>query len=104
MIFARPSKTARARMFTLALARPWATWASVPGLFASWTVNCLARGISSPPEDLPAQPENRIVEAVHDTLLQRNYGVVGDADALRTDLRAAAGNVAHPGTQFAPDC
>src|SRR3989441_7081130 len=90
MIFARPSKTARARMFTPALPSDWATWARVPGLLASWTVSCLARGMALPPEDLPAQPQERIVVAVHDPFLERNDSVVGDLDLLRANVGAAA--------------
>src|SRR2546425_11676682 len=90
MIFALPSNTARARMFTLALPSAWATWARVPGLLASCTVSCLARGMALPPEYLPAQPQERIVVAVHDPFLERNDSVVGDLDLLRANVGAAA--------------
>src|SRR3970040_550357 len=102
MIFARPSNTASARMFTLALPSAWATWASVPGLLASWTVSCLARGMALPPEYLPAQPQERIVEAIHHPLLQRDDPVVGDLDVLGADLGAAARDVAEAGPEFLP--
>src|SRR6266571_2232540 len=114
MIFALPSNTARALMFTLALPRAWATWARVPGLLASCTVSCLARGMASPPlrcllsglagsEDLPAEPEERIVEPIDDPLLQRDDAVVGDTDPLRADLGAAAGDVAQARTELVSD-
>src|SRR3989338_5638957 len=102
MIFARPSNTASARMFTLALPSAWATWARVPGLLASWTVSCLARGIALPPENLPAQPQERIVEAIHHPLLERNDSVVGDLDVLGADLGAAARDVAEAGPELLP--
>src|SRR6266571_6941900 len=94
MILARPSNTARARMFTLALPSAWATWARVPGLLASWTVSCLSRGMTLPPEELPAQPQERVIVAVHHPFLERNDSVVRDLDLLRTDLGAAARDVA----------
>src|SRR6266702_6150205 len=103
MILARPSNTARARMFTLALPSAWATWARVPGLLASWTVSCLARGMTLPPEELPAQPQERIVVAVHDPFLERNDPVVGDLDLLRADVGAAARDVAEAGPELPPD-
>src|SRR6266498_2874327 len=103
MILARPSNTARARMFTLALPSDWATWARVPGLLASWTVNCLARGMALPPEELPTHPEKRVEIAVHDPLLERDDAVFSDLDVLRTDFRTATRDVAQPGTELFPD-
>src|SRR5262245_8036089 len=103
MILARPSNTARARMFTLALPSDWATWARVPGLLASWTVSCLARGMALPPENLPEQPEDRVEVAVHDSLLERNNAVVRDLNLLGTDLGAAARDVAEAGAELAAD-
>src|SRR5215510_9560088 len=103
MIFARPSKTARARMFTRAFPSDCATWERVPGLFASWTVSCLARGMALPPEDLSCQPEERIEIAVHHPLLERNDAVVGDLNVLRTDLGAAARDVAQTRAELATD-
>src|SRR6266850_5948658 len=85
MILARPSKTARARMFTRALPRDWATWERVPGLLASWTVNCLARGMSLPPEELSDQPKERIEIAVRHPFLERDDAIVGDLDVLGAD-------------------
>src|SRR6266568_2119682 len=103
MILARPSKTARARMFTRALASDWATWERVPGLLASWTVNCLARGMALPPEELLDQPEERIEIAVHHALLERDDAIVGDLDVLRTDVGATARDVAQPRAELSPD-
>ena len=40
------------------------------------------------------QPHQRIVEAVDDPFLQRNDGVVGDADVFRACFGAATGDVA----------
>ncbi len=40
------------------------------------------------------QPRERIVQAVDDAFLERNYRVVGNGDLFRADLRAALGDVA----------
>src|SRR6266571_4050751 len=103
MILARPSNTARARMFTLALPSDWATCERVPGLLASWTVNCLARGMALPPEKLTGQPNERIEIAVHHPFLERDDAIVGDLDVLRADLGAAARDVAETGPELCPD-
>src|SRR6266496_6655805 len=44
--------------------------------------------------DLGAEPEQRVVFAADDALLQRNQRVVGDLDVLGADLGAALGDVA----------
>src|SRR5882672_3119843 len=103
MILARPSKTARARMFTRALPRDWATWERVPGLLASWTVNCLARGMSLPPEELSDQPKERIEIAVRHPFLERDDAIVGDLDVLGADLGAAARDVAEARPELPSD-
>src|SRR6266581_4134386 len=103
MILARPSNTARARMFTLALPSDWATCERVPGLLASWTVNCLARGMALPPEKLTGQPNERIEIAVHHPFLERDDAIVGDLDVLRADLGAAARDVAQAGPELVAD-
>src|SRR5882724_5702980 len=46
------------------------------------------------PADLGAEPDQRIVLAADDALLQRNQRVVGDLDVLGADLGAALGDVA----------
>src|SRR5262245_39117734 len=48
------------------------------------------------PEQLPKEPQHRIVEAVHHALLERDDRVVRDRDALRADFRAALRDVAEP--------
>src|SRR5213594_733054 len=103
MIFARPSNTARARMFTLALPSAWATSARVPGLLASWTVSCLPRGMTLPPGELPAQPQERIVVAIDHPLFEGDDSVVRDLDLLRADVGAAARDVAETGAEILPD-
>src|SRR6266436_768033 len=103
MILARPSNTARARMFTLALPSDWATCERVPGLLASWTVNCLARGMSLPPEELSDQPKERIEIAVRHPFLERDDAIVGDLDVLGADLGAAARDVAEARPELPSD-
>src|SRR5258706_792230 len=100
MILARPSNTARARMFTRASPSDRATWARVPGLLASWTVNCLARGMTSPPEQSSGQPEKRIEVAIDDALLERNDAVVLDLDVLPAHPGAASRDVAKTGSEL----
>src|SRR5438552_7564171 len=114
MIFARPSKTASALMFTLARPRICATWERVPGLLASWTVSCLARGMACPPlrsfllfparsEEHAGEPEERVVEAIDDSLLEGNDAIVGDSDVLRADVGAATGDVAEARAELPAD-
>src|SRR5437016_4924327 len=40
------------------------------------------------------KPFHRIVETIHHPFFQGDDGIVGDGDVLRTDLRAALGDVA----------
>src|SRR5256885_12697625 len=50
--------------------------------------------------NLPHHPKQRVVVLVHDALLQRNDGIIGDVDVFRADLRATLGYVAVAQTQF----
>ena len=50
----------------------------------------------APAGHLSPRPAQRVEELVDHALLQRNDRVVGDPDALRADLSAALGDVAHP--------
>src|SRR5437879_1862310 len=52
--------------------------------------------------ELTPGPGQRVVVLSHHPLLERNNGVVSDFDLLRTDLRAALGDVAHadPGARL----
>src|SRR5574337_610458 len=52
--------------------------------------------------ELAEQPEERVVAIVHDALLQRDDGVVGDPDLLGADLGTALGNVAVANSGFRP--
>src|SRR5713226_6763738 len=53
--------------------------------------------------ELTPGPRQRVVVLGHYPLLERNNGVVGDLDLLRTHLRAAFGDVAHADTCARPD-
>src|ERR1700733_2131728 len=50
--------------------------------------------------NLADKHEQRIVELIHDPLLQRNDGVVGDMDIFGTDLSAALGDVTEADAQL----
>src|SRR5579884_2415374 len=48
------------------------------------------------------QFRDRVEEAIHHPLLQRNNRIIGDRDALRADFGAAFGDVAEPDHEIAP--
>src|ERR1700738_3500011 len=50
--------------------------------------------------NLPHDPNQRIIELVHNALLQWNDGIVGDVDVLRADLRATFRYIAKPDSQL----
>src|SRR5581483_3972199 len=66
--------------------------APVPPMMASVGRFCIARLYR--PLHSPREARDRIVAAVDHPLLQRNDGVVGDADVLRTHIGAAFRDVA----------
>src|SRR5664279_5218176 len=59
-------------------------------------LNLVSAGAIPTPGDLRPEPDDRVVLAVDHAFLHRDDRVVGDLDALRTDLGAALGDVAHP--------
>src|ERR1700722_11834511 len=56
--------------------------------------------LSSRSPDLPHKHQQRIIVLIHHPLLQRNNGVIGDVNILRTHLRAALRNVAESQPQL----
>src|SRR5262245_42747588 len=50
--------------------------------------------------DFSNQPEDGVVELVYDSFLQRNNGVVGDADLLGADLGTTLCDVTEPDPQL----
>src|SRR5664279_3958191 len=83
-------------------APPATTWAGHPRF--KWLVRDRAgsdeprRPTSSAlaTSDLRAEPGDRIVLPVDDSLLQRDERIVGDLDVFGADLRAALGDIAQP--------
>src|SRR6516162_114903 len=58
----------------------------------AWFLSCTA--------DLADQHEERVIEFIHNPLLERDNGIVGDVNLFRADLRAAFRDVALADAQF----
>jgi hypothetical protein len=50
--------------------------------------------------DLADKHEQRIIIIIHNPLLERDDGVVGDVDIFWTNFGAALGDIAEPEAQF----
>ena len=76
---------------------------SSPGVFVCGKNRSVLHGFFLAGAEFAHQPHEGVVEAVDDPFLQRNDGVVGDADMFRACFGATANDVAQAGTTLVLD-